>query len=52
MLANNLLCVLAQNLIPAKDTSEADPRRVLGYEALFRTKDLAQLLCAISTTKA
>ncbi len=44
MLANNLLCVLAQNLIPARNATEQDPRRVLGYEALFRTKDLAQLL--------
>jgi pilus retraction protein PilT len=44
MLANNLLCVLAQNLIPAKDTSEADPKRVLCYEALFRSKELAQML--------
>ncbi len=44
MLANNLLCVLAQNLIPARNATEQEPRRVLGYEALFRTKDLAQLL--------
>jgi twitching motility protein PilT len=44
MLANNLLCVLAQNLIPARNATEQDPRRVLGYEVLFRTKDLAQLL--------
>jgi len=44
MLANNLLCVLAQNLIPAKDSSEQEPRRVLCYEALFRCKELAQML--------
>jgi twitching motility protein PilT len=44
MLANNLLCVVAQNLIPARNATEQDPRRVLGYEVLFRTKDLAQLL--------
>ena len=44
MLANNLLCVLAQNLIPARNATEKEPRRVLGYEALFRTKDLAHLL--------
>lgn len=44
MLANNLLCVLAQNLIPARNATEQEPRRVLGYEALFRTKDLAHLL--------
>ena len=44
MLANNLLCVLAQNLIPAKDSSEAEPKRVLCYEALFRSKELAQTL--------
>lgn len=44
MLANNLLCVLAQNLIPARNATEQDPRRVLGYEVLFRTKELAQLL--------
>ncbi len=44
MLANNLLCVLAQNLIPARDSSEQEPRRVLCYEALFRCKELAQML--------
>lgn len=44
MLANNVLCVLAQNLIPARNATEQDPRRVLGYEVLFRTKELAQLL--------
>ena len=44
MLANNLLCIVAQNLIPARNATEQDPRRVLGYEVLFRTKDLAQLL--------
>ena len=44
MLANNLLCVLAQNLIPAKGSSEEEPKRVLCYEALFRSKDLAQML--------
>jgi twitching motility protein PilT len=44
MLANNLLCILAQNLIPARNASEQEPRRVLGYEVLFRTKELAQLL--------
>lgn len=44
MLANNLLCIVAQNLIPARNATEQDPRRVLGYEVLFRTKDLAQQL--------
>ena len=44
MLANNLLCVLAQNLIPSRNATEQDPLRVLGYEVMFRTKDLAQLL--------
>lgn len=44
LLANNLLCVLAQNLIPARNATEQEPRRVLGYEVLFRTKELAQLL--------
>jgi len=49
MLANNLLCVLAQSLIPARNATEQDPRRVLGYEVLFRTKDLAQLLHRLDT---
>jgi twitching motility protein PilT len=44
MLANNLLCIVAQNLIPARNATEQDPRRVLGYEVLFRTKDLAAAL--------
>jgi type II secretory ATPase GspE/PulE/Tfp pilus assembly ATPase PilB-like protein len=44
MLANNLLCVLAQNLIPARDSTEENPRRVLCYEALFHNKGLAQQL--------
>lgn len=49
MLANNLLCVLAQSLIPARNATEQDPRRLLGYEVLFRTKDLAQLLHRLDT---
>jgi twitching motility protein PilU len=44
MLANNLLCMLAQNLIPARDSTEENPRRVLCYEALFHNKGLAQHL--------
>jgi Tfp pilus assembly pilus retraction ATPase PilT len=44
MLANNLLCVLAQNLISARDSTEENPRRVLCYEALFHNKGLAQQL--------
>lgn len=48
MLANNLLCVLAQNLIPARNATEQDPQRVLGYEVLFRTKELAQMLCHLN----
>ena len=44
MLANNLLCVIAQNLLPAADSNEINPQRVLCYEALFRTKELARAL--------
>jgi twitching motility protein PilT len=44
MLANNLLCVIAQNLLPAVDSSETNPQRVLCYEALFRTPELSRTL--------
>jgi twitching motility protein PilT len=44
MLANNLLCIIAQNLLPAADSTEENPKRVLCYEALFRTPDLSRQL--------
>jgi twitching motility protein PilT len=44
MLANNLLCIIAQSLLPAADSTEENPRRVLCYEALFRSPELPKLL--------
>ncbi len=40
MLGNNILCIIAQNLLPAADSNEETPQRVLCYEALFRTPSL------------
>ncbi len=34
-LGNNLLCVIAQDLLPTADSTEEEPHRVLCYEALF-----------------
>jgi twitching motility protein PilT len=44
MLANNLLCIVAQNLLPAADSNETTPQRALCYEALFRTPELSRTL--------
>lgn len=44
MLASNLLCVIAQNLLTTKDSTEQSPRRVLCYEALFHSGELARHL--------
>ena len=40
MLSKNLRCVIAQNLLTTADSTEENPKRVLCYEALFRTKDV------------
>lgn len=52
MLANNLLCVIAQNLLPAADTTEAQPKRVLCYEVMFRSQELASTLYKQELTPA
>lgn len=42
MLSSNLLCVIAQNLLPTTNSTESNPERALCYEVLFRTPELAQ----------
>ncbi len=44
MLANNLLCILSQNLLPSIDSTEAAPKRVLCCEAVFQNREMSKAL--------